>query len=94
MDHWLWVLQDLDGQSIAKLVSNPTLDWNEIALTSKDKEIHSLRNENYRYIVYSDGFEELYDHRVDQNEWNNIANNSSSKDILKMFRIELKKVIK
>ena len=84
---------DLEGKSIAKLVSNPNLDWNKIALTSKDKKMHTLRNENYRYIVYTNGFEELYDHRNDQNEWNNIAGNSSSKEVLTMFRTELKRII-
>ncbi|GAL63527.1 choline-sulfatase [Algibacter lectus] len=82
--------QDLDGNSIKPLLHNLNTEWNEIALTSKSKGTHSLRNEQYRYTVYSDGFEELYDHKVDPNEWVNIASKSTSNDVLKMFRTELK----
>ena len=34
----------------------------------------SIRTEHYRYIRYNNGSEELYDHRTDPQEWNNIAN--------------------
>ena len=33
---------------------------------------HGIRTENWRYIRYQDGSEELYDHRKDPNEWNNL----------------------
>ncbi len=33
----------------------------------------SLRSENWRYTLYENGSEELYDHRSDPNEWNNLA---------------------
>jgi len=62
-------------------------------LTSKDKGLHSLRNKNYRYTVYPDGFEELYNHRIDPNEWTNIASNSENKKVLKEFRTELKTIL-
>jgi hypothetical protein len=32
-----------------------------------------VRSENWRYICYSGGSEELYDHRSDPNEWTNLA---------------------
>ncbi|MEO2037027.1 MAG: sulfatase/phosphatase domain-containing protein, partial [Planctomycetaceae bacterium] len=35
----------------------------------------SIRTEHWRYIRYEDGSEELYDHRVDPNEWTNQAAN-------------------
>lgn len=35
----------------------------------------SIRTEHWRYIRYEDGSEELYDHRVDPNEWTNQAGN-------------------
>ncbi|MDW5288094.1 sulfatase [Formosa sp. PL04] len=82
--------EDLDGNSIVALLENPTIEWNEIALTSKAAGMHSLRNEQYRYTVYSDGFEELYDHNSDPNEWTNIANDASNKAVLIEFRSELK----
>ena len=32
-----------------------------------------MRGDHFRYTRYFDGGEELYDHRVDPNEWNNLA---------------------
>lgn len=88
------IKEDLEGNNISSLVKNPKAEWNEMALTSKAKGIHSLRSEQYRYIVYSDGFEELYDHKTDPNEWHNIADKKSSKKLLQDFRKELAKRIK
>lgn len=34
---------------------------------------HAVRSEDFRYIRYADGSEELYDHRVDPMEWTNLA---------------------
>jgi arylsulfatase A-like enzyme len=85
---------DLEGKSIFSLVKNPANEIHEFVLTSKDKDVHSLRNKNYRYTVYNDGFEELYDHRNDPNEWTNIANNATNKDVLEKFRKELKSILK
>ena len=34
---------------------------------------YSIRSKDYRYIRYNNGKEELYDHRNDPNEWNNLA---------------------
>jgi hypothetical protein len=32
-----------------------------------------VRSRDWRYIQYGDGTEELYDHREDPDEWNNLA---------------------
>ena len=34
---------------------------------------HAVSSERYRYIVYSDGSEELYDLETDPHEWTNRA---------------------
>jgi hypothetical protein len=34
---------------------------------------HAVRSENFRYIRYADGTEELYDSIEDPNEWHNLA---------------------
>ncbi|MEP0212421.1 MAG: sulfatase [Cellulophaga sp.] len=86
--------KDLEGVSIAKLLQNPNAKWSKTALTSKAKGIHSLRNNNYRYTVYSDGFEELYNHKKDPNEWTNIAKDKASKSILIQFRKQLQQKLK
>ncbi|WP_033194675.1 sulfatase, partial [Ochrovirga pacifica] len=70
---------DLDGNSFAHLVANPKGKWNHSALTSKGDGNYTLRSEDHRYIVYGDGFEELYNHRTDPMEWNNIAKDPENK---------------
>jgi hypothetical protein len=34
---------------------------------------HAVRVDQWRYIRYADGSEELYDHSKDEYEWNNLA---------------------
>ena len=46
----------------------------------------SLRSERYRYIRYSDGSEELYDHDSDPHEYTNMANHPASQNIVQYFR--------
>ena len=36
------------------------------------KQNYTLRNRNFRYILYKDGNEELYDHQIDTHEWKTI----------------------
>jgi hypothetical protein len=38
-----------------------------------------------RYIRYSDGTEELYDHQKDDLEWDNLANDPKYTEIKKQF---------
>ncbi len=84
---------DLDGNSFAHLISNPNGKWEHPALTTKQKGNHTLRSEDFRYIVYADGEEELYDHRTDPNEWKNEIDNSKHKNIIQNFRSQLKKIL-
>ena len=44
-----------------------------------------VRGKRYRYIRYSNGREELYDHNVDSNEWNNLASNNKFKQVKSKF---------
>lgn len=63
----------LDGRSLVPLFSNPEADFPPAMMTFM-KGNHAIRKDEWRYIQYNDGSEELYDHSVDQNEWNNLAN--------------------
>ncbi|TYA71724.1 sulfatase [Seonamhaeicola marinus] len=82
-----------EGKSLVPILKNKASKWNDLALTSKSKGTHSLRNKTYRYTVYEDGFEELYNHGKDPNEWENIANDPSSKEVLIMFRKKLNTIL-
>lgn len=60
-----------DGQSLVPLLKNPSLKREPVLSTISYKN-HSIRNERFRYIVYEDGTEELYDHSNDPMEWDNL----------------------
>lgn len=64
---------DLDGRSLLPLLEDPGAGWGHPALTTHGKDNHAVRTERYRYIRYRDGSEELYDHREDPHEWDNLA---------------------
>jgi arylsulfatase A-like enzyme len=66
--------KELQGKSFLPLLKNPQAEWDRPALTTHGRENHSLRCERFRYIRYSDGTEELYDHDKDELEWANLAN--------------------
>ncbi|MDP7304520.1 MAG: sulfatase-like hydrolase/transferase, partial [Pirellulaceae bacterium] len=63
----------LDGTSIKPQLANPSSPRGP-AISSYGEGNTSIRTEHWRYIRYEDGSEELYDHRVDPNEWTNLAN--------------------
>jgi arylsulfatase A-like enzyme len=75
--------KELEGKSLLSLLKNPKASWQRPALTTHGRNNHSLRSERWRYIRYSDGTEELYDHDRDELEWNNLANDPKYADIKK-----------
>ena len=64
---------ELEGVSLLPLLKNPSAPWDRPALTTHGRNNHSVRSERWRYIRYSDGTEELYDHESDPLEWTNLA---------------------
>ena len=68
----------LEGVSMRALLANPNATWDRPALTTHGRNNHALRSQDYRYIRYADGGEELYDHRSDPMEFINLAGNSKT----------------
>lgn len=62
-----------DGFDLKQLLENPELDREIPTLTTWGRGNYSLRSSKWRYTVYFDGSEELYDHENDPNEWDNLA---------------------
>ena len=66
--------QGIQGRSLKPLLDNPSLPWRYPALSILNQSDYSLRTEQWRYIRYANGEEELYDHHTDAKEWHNLAN--------------------
>ena len=62
----------LDGESLVPLLREPKRSTGRAVVTMFDPGNTSLRTERWRFIRYADGSEELYDHRNDPKEWNNL----------------------
>jgi arylsulfatase A-like enzyme len=70
-----------EGVSILPLLRKPSAPWDRPALTTSGYKNHALRSERRRYIRYSDGSEELYDHRRDPLERRNLADAEKHADV-------------
>ena len=66
----------LDSRSIAPLLKNPQAEWNTPAITTHGFKNHTVRTEDWRYIRYADGGEELYNETADPLEYKNLANSA------------------
>jgi len=66
-------VNELDGISIVPLLKDPEIPWDVPAVSEFRRGQCSVRSERYRYIRYSDGTSELYDHLNDSMEWNNLS---------------------
>ncbi len=71
----------LDGESLVPWLEDPALPRERPAYTINGGRHQSVRSQRWRYIRYSDGSEELYDHAADPTEYRNLADNSELTDI-------------
>mgnify|MGYP003624195256 CR=1 FL=1 len=66
--------EQIDGNSLVPLLENPDMAWDDVAITTYgDYGNFTVRDDKHRYIIYSDGEEELYDNALDPNEYINLA---------------------
>jgi len=63
----------LDGTSLVPQLRNPQSESNRAVVATFEGKHFSVRDRRWRYIHYSEGSEELYDHQVDAAERQNIA---------------------
>ena len=75
-----------EGESLVPLMKNTDAKWDRPALTTHGKDNHTLRSKRWRYTVYSDGGEELYDHSVDEMEWYNLADDKKYSEVKEEMR--------
>ncbi len=82
----------VEGISIKPLLKNPNEKWTTPGLSTMGKGNHTLVNEDWRYIRYADGTEELYDERNDPNEWVNVAARPEHAGVIKKLAAFLPKI--
>lgn len=91
---------DLDGFSLKPFLENPhTEKWKgpKSALTiisswksKKPENQHiTIKTKRYRYIHYANGSDELYDHKTDPNEWNNLVSLPKHAELRKRLKTDL-----
>lgn len=61
-----------DGSSLVPQLRDPTAPTRPV-LTTFGVGNYAVRDDRWRLIRYADGSEELYDHRQDPHEWDNLA---------------------
>ncbi|MBT3668180.1 MAG: sulfatase, partial [Opitutae bacterium] len=63
-----------DGPSLVPLLENPNASWGHVSLTHlQEPGSYGLSEENWRYIRYANGEEELYNIKKDPFEWDNLV---------------------
>ncbi len=76
-----------DGPSLVPLLEDSTADWPHASLTYLgDPGSYGLSTEEWRYIHYSGGDEELYKTGADRFEWSNLAAQPEHREALAELR--------
>jgi arylsulfatase A-like enzyme len=87
-----------DGESLVPMLKNKSFNHESVlstyeikdSINDKAYDAYTIRTNRYRYIYYPpSGLEELYDHQVDDNEWDNIAYKASNQKLIMELRAEL-----
>ena len=79
----------LDGQSLVPLLRDPVMETGRRLITMFDRGNYSIRTERWRYILYADGNQELYDLKVDPHEWENLAGKTEHRGVMDRMRKDL-----
>jgi arylsulfatase A-like enzyme len=98
----------VDGSSLVSLMRNPAATHEPVITSYRiaanpawhlgpvfEPQIgHAVRSMNCRYIYYpGTGLEELYDHKTDPHEWDNVAYKAKYADVVQQHRQYLLKMI-
>ena len=73
----------LQGLSLVPQLNEPSTPRKRPAITSSYFGNHSVRSRDWRLIAYKDGAKELYHHRNDPDEFNNLAGDPAHRAVLK-----------
>ncbi len=86
--------EHLEGRSLADLIGQRALEpeIERYAIVTHGFQNHAVQSQDYRYIRYHDGSEELYHHPSDPHEFDNLATESEWADVKAKLRAELPKI--
>lgn len=76
----------LEGRSLVPQLRDAEAERIHPAITTHGPGNHGVRSEDWRYIVYADGSEELYHHETDPNEWTNLAGDPRYAEVIARHR--------
>jgi len=82
----------LEGLSLVPQLKDAKAPRSRPAVSTHNHDNHSVRNEKWRYILYADGSEELYDMVNDPNEFNNLAEKSQYASVKSALKERLPKI--
>ena len=84
--------ENVEGHSLVPQLKDAQAPREFPAITTHNHDNHGVRSEDWRYIRYADGSEELYDMRKDPNEWKNLAGDPEYAKVMTDHRRWLPKV--
>ena len=82
----------LEGQSLVAAMLGEERDEPSFAVSTRRYRTHSVADNDWRYIRYPAGEEELYDLSADKNEWTNLALDPDYESTIKDLRKRLPKI--
>ncbi len=81
--------EHLEGQSLVPFLNNPNAPSSRAVVTTQGRGNHAVRSQNWRYIRYADGSQELYDHRRDPHEFDNLADAPEHHSVIRKLTAHL-----
>ena len=81
----------LDGEDLTAIIKKQKQHRAKPVVTTLGRGNHSIRSEQFRYIRFRNGQEELYDMQKDPWEWTNLANDPKYESVKKRHKQYLPK---
>ncbi len=81
----------LDGEDLTAIIKKNKKHRKRPVITTLGRGNHSIRSQQYRYIRFRNGQEELYDMQKDRWEWTNLAGDPKYASVIKRHRKHLPK---